>query len=92
MCPKDGQNRIAILRPLEPRLAVKKYFFQFGIGGTTSSRNEAKVKYSIETPGDDNNVVDENVENQDRSGFCVLNFLSGFLSPGKLAQKKAEQF
>ena len=40
-------------------------FFQLGIGGSTPSRNEAKVKYSIETPGDDNNVVDENVENQD---------------------------
>jgi len=38
---------------------------QLGIGGSTPSRNEAKVKYSIETPGDDNNVVDENVENQD---------------------------
>ena len=60
---------------------------QLGIGGSTPSRNEAKVKYSIETPGDDNNVVDENVENQDRSDFCVLNFLSNFLSPEKRAQK-----
>jgi len=36
---------------------------QLGIGGSSSSRKEAKFKYSIETPGDDNEV-DENVENQ----------------------------